>query len=118
MQIKNQNKICNKKRDFSFELRATTFFPQKIQTDKIHHQKARKISYPVVYLANLHYLFPGKAIFGLLSTGLHRINNCYRMDNIVAGLTRKVPSADRTSEELEFKNEQNKCYMAQNEGIL
>ena len=63
------------KRDFSFELRATTFFPQKIQTDKIHHQKARKISYPVVYLANLHYLFPGKAIFGLLSTGLITVNH-------------------------------------------
>ena len=40
------------------------------------------------------------------------------MDNIVAGLTRKVPTADQTLEELEFKNEQNKCYMAQNEGIL
>ena len=36
-------------------------------------------------------------------------NRATLMDNIVAGLTRKVPSADQTSEELEFKNEQNKC---------
>ena len=54
----------------NFKKTAVTFFPQQIQTDKIHHQKAWKISYQVVYLVHLHNLFPGSAIFGLLSTGL------------------------------------------------
>ena len=49
----------------------TTFFPQETRSDKIHHQKIQKISYPMVYLVKLWEFIPGSANLGLHSTGLN-----------------------------------------------
>ena len=55
---------------FSYKLLSITFFAQQLQSDKIHHWEAKKISYLVVYLVILLEFFPGMAFFWPDSTGL------------------------------------------------
>ena len=62
--------LLNIKSSFYFTFLIITNFAQQIQSDKIYHQKAWKISYLMVYLVNLYNSFPGWAYFCRDSTVL------------------------------------------------